>query len=69
MYIILEIQTNETSALLPPLAYEDKNEAEAAYHSKLASAAVSTVKLHTVVMMDEYGVVLKNEFYNHEAES
>ena len=66
MYIILEIQTNETSALLPPLAYESKNEAEAAYHSKLASAAISTVKLHTVVMMDEYGVVLKNEFYKHE---
>lgn len=66
MYIILEIQTNETSALLPPLAYEDRNEAEAAYHSKLASAAISTVKLHTVVMMDEYGVVLKNEFYEHK---
>lgn len=66
MFIIHEIQTNETSALLPPLAYEDRNEAEAAYHSKLASAAISTVKIHTVVMMDEYGVVLKNEFYKHE---
>ena len=66
MYIIHEIQTNETSALLPPLAYEDRNEAEAAYHSKLASAAISSVKIHTVVMMDEYGVVLKNEFYKHE---
>lgn len=66
MYIIHEIQTNETSALLPPLVYTDKNEAEAAYHSKLASAAISSVKVHTVVMMDEYGVVLKNEFYKHE---
>lgn len=66
MYIILEVQTNETSALLPPIAYRDRNEAENAYHSRLASAAISSVKLHTVVMMDEYGVVLKNEFYNHE---
>lgn len=66
MYIVQEIQTNETTALLPPLVYTDRNEAESAYHSKLASASISNIRIHTVAMLDEYGVVLKNEFYEHK---
>jgi hypothetical protein len=70
MYIINEIQTTgNQSALLPALTYADRNEAESAYHMKLGSAAISSVPVHTVVMFDEHGNLLKREFYEHAAEA
>ena len=66
MIILLEIQTeNGSTALLPAATYTDKNEAESAYHSKLASAAISSVDVHTVLMIDEHGNTLRREFYEH----
>lgn len=66
MYIIQEMQTNGTqTALVPALTYTDKNQAESAYHTALASAAVSNVQVHTVMMYDEHGNVLKRDFYEH----
>lgn len=66
MYILLEIQTeNGATALLPALTYIDSNEAESAYHSKLANAAISSVDVHTVLLLDEHGNTIKREFYEH----
>lgn len=66
MYIIQELQTtgNQT-ALTPALTYTDKNQAESAYHTALAAAAVSTVQVHTVLMFDEHGNTLSRQFYEH----
>jgi len=69
MYIIQEIQTTGTqTALLPAVTYSDRNEAESAYHSKLASAAVSAVTVHTVVLLDEHGNTVRREYYEHAQE-
>lgn len=66
MLILLEIQTNNgTTAMLPALTYTDRNEAESAYHSKLASAAISSVDVHTVILLDEHGNTVRREFYEH----
>lgn len=66
MYIVIEMQTdNGSTALLPALTYTDRNDAESAYHLKLGSAAVSSVDVHTVVMLDEHGDIVKREYYNH----
>ena len=66
MYIIQEIQTTDnTTALVPAVTYTDKNQAESAYHMALASAAVSSVTVHTVMLYDEHGNVLRKEFYEH----
>ena len=66
MYIVQEIQTTGNQpALLPALTYADRNEAESSFHSKLASAAISSVPVHTVLMYDEHGSVIKREFYEH----
>lgn len=66
MFIILEMQTNnDTTALVPAVTYTSKNEAESAYHLKLGGAALSDVNVHTVVMLDEHGNVVKREFYEH----
>lgn len=66
MYIIQEMQTtgNQTS-LVPALTYTDKNQAESAYHTALAAAAVSAVQVHTVLMFDEHGNTLKRDYYEH----
>lgn len=66
MYIIQEIQTeNSQTALAPAVTYIDRNLAEGAYHQKLAAAAVSAVDVHTVIMYDEHGNILRREFYEH----
>lgn len=66
MYIIQEMQTtNNQTALVPALTFTDKNQAESAYHTALAAAAVSKVQVHTVLMFDEHGNTLKRDFYEH----
>ena len=61
VYIIIEIQkSNEgTVAIVPPASYTDKDVAEQAYHTALAAAAVSSVNVHSVVMLDDTGARLK----------
>lgn len=54
--IIIEIQhSNDGSTAVLHEVVADRNTAEQTYHTKLAYAAVSSVNVHTVVMMDEYG--------------
>lgn len=69
MIIIQEIQTNgQQTALTPAATYTDKNQAEARFHTILAAAAVSSVEVHTVIMYDEHGNVIKREYYEHISE-
>ena len=66
MYIIQEMQTNNgNTAMLPAITRADKNEAESVYHQKLASAAISSVEIHTVIMYDEHGENVVRTFYEH----
>ena len=67
MYIIQEIQTNgTTSALTPAVTHTDRDAAESAFHAICSSAAISTVEVHTVMMYDEHGTVIRMEFYEHQ---
>ena len=69
MFIIQEIQTNgNASSLLPAITKEDRNEAESTFHSVCSSAAISTVTVHTVLLYDEHGNVVRSEYYEHVAE-
>lgn len=57
--IIIEIQhSNDGSTAVLHEVVADRNTAEQTYHTKLAYAAVSTVNVHTVDMMDDYGVLV-----------
>ena len=68
MLILLEIQTeNGSTALLPALTYTDSNEADSAYYTKKAAAAISSVDVHTVILLDEHGNIIKHGFYEHLA--
>lgn len=67
MYFVLEIQINETGAILP-YAFDNQADAEAKYHSILAVAAKSNVAKHSAVLMAENGITIKQESYFHEEE-
>lgn len=68
--IIIEIQHSNdgTTAVLNEVV-ADRNAAEQTYHSKLSYAAVSSVNVHSVVMMDDYGERVKGETYYHGSEN
>lgn len=69
MYIVQEMQTTGgQTALVPAATYTDRNEADSAFHMKLGSAAISSVGVHTVIMYDEHGNVLRREYYEHAGE-
>lgn len=64
--IIIEIQhSNDGATSVLNVVKADRSEAEQLYHNTLAYAAVSTVNVHSVVMLDEYGERIKGETYYH----
>ena len=65
MFIIIELQTTNGQTANIVSTRETKDEAMSAYHSILASAAVSNVEYHTAVVMDEQGRYLVRECYEH----
>lgn len=67
MYIIIEIQksNNGTVTIVPPASYSDWKTAEQAYHTALSYAAVSSVDVHSVVMLSDTGDRIKGETYFH----
>ena len=70
MFILQEIQTtNGNSALIEPRTFSSRHEAEQAYHTALAAAAVSNVTVHAVVLLDEHGDTVRREFYEHLPEA
>lgn len=68
MYIVYEIQTNGDSVATLSYDYKDKNEAESKYHTILASAAISSVEIHTAMLMTVKGTVLQTQYYEHKTE-
>ena len=65
-YIVIEMQTsNGVTAIVPPVTFTDRNEAEGRFHSILSVAATSAVEEHAVVMITSDGRVVRNEVYRH----
>lgn len=64
MYVVIEIQTNDSVATIVN-AYSERQQAESMYHQILSSAAVSSVRKHGAVMLTDDGERLKGECYYH----
>ena len=66
MYTIIETQTNgNTMAVVTPAVEADRDNAESIYHTRLASAAISSVEVHSVVLLNAEGQRVKGECYKH----
>lgn len=64
--IILEIQhSNDGTTSVLHEVKAGANVAEQTYHQKLSYAAVSSVNVHSVVMIDDMGNRIKGETYYH----
>ncbi len=65
-YVVVEIQTSSDGTVGNLVsAYDDRNTAESAFHSILASAAVSDKPVHAAVLLTNDGVLRGAESYRH----
>ena len=77
MYIINELQTTyeqdengkitEKTTQLPPVYKEDYNAALSEFYFKCGYAAISTVDVHAVYIVDIRGAQIKREDFDHTA--
>lgn len=68
-YLVIEIQKFDTGAVsTPTYAYDNINAAEAKYHAILSSAAVSALPVHSAVLMNETGYLIRSQSYEHVPE-
>lgn len=66
-FIVFEIQTYADGTVGTLVNTADTyNEAKSIYHTKLAAAAISSVPIHSVVIMTADGVTSDQESYRHE---
>lgn len=63
--IIVEIQRNGSETSCITTVQQDRSVAEQKYHQTLSYAAVSSVEIHSVVMLDDFGTRIKGETYHH----
>lgn len=68
-YLVIEIQKTDDTVATLVNSFDTINEAESKYHTVLAYAAVSSVHVHTAVLMNETGYVIKHESYDHTPEA
>lgn len=70
-YFILEIQkqTEDQYATLPVQMADTKEQAESIFYGILQYAAISTIPVHSVVILDESGFPIRHESYRHEQTS
>ena len=69
VFIVIEIQSDGSTAATLVNSYTDRNTAESKFHQILTAAAVSSVKVHSAVLMTDRGKILKSEIYEHEIEN
>lgn len=66
-YYIIEIQKSADGAFAHLINTADSyNQAESVYYGTLQYAAISTIPLHTVILMDAEGAVYSVKCYNRE---
>jgi len=69
MYIVMELQKNPEGAVSNIVTdHKTLAEAESKFYSVLASAAVSTVPVHSAILVSEEGFPVKHQCYKHAAE-
>lgn len=65
MFAVIELQKTETLATLVD-TYATRAEADSKFHAILSAAAVSSIPIHSAVIIDENGLLMANGTYTHE---
>lgn len=67
MYTIIEMQTeNAQTAVVTPITRDTRDEAESEWHRIMSTAAMSTVDIHSAVILNEEGQIIKTGCYKHD---
>jgi len=67
MFIVIELQTNPNGQVGTLVnSYEDRAEAESKFHSVLAAAAVSSLPVHSAMIITGSADTIRAEHYEHE---
>ena len=65
-YIVIELQTTGTNTANIVTTYDVREQADSAYYAVLSAAAISSVPVHSVILITEEGYPLMNGHYTHE---
>ena len=69
MYIVIEIQTNPNGTVGNIVtAYATKDLAFQKFHTILAAAAVSSLPVHAAVILDNKGLQIAAQYFEHVGE-
>ena len=65
-YVVIELQTMQDGTVANiTTAYETQNAAESAYHSILATAAISSLPCHSAIIISNEGFPIMHACYHH----
>ena len=65
-YIVIELQKNTEGTVANIVTeHDDLPHAESKYHSILAAAAVSSLPVHSAILVSEEGFTVKSQCYKH----
>lgn len=67
-YLVIELQTTENSVANIVTTHDTINQAESKFHQILGAAAVSSVPVHSAVILTDEGHLMKHECYKHITE-
>lgn len=67
MYIVIELQKVNGQVANIVTAHDTLNDAESKYHAVLSAGAVSSVEIHSAVLISEEGFPMRHECYKHDA--
>ena len=67
MFIVIEIQVNKGVVSTLTYQFTELNEAYAKFHTVLSYAAVSSVEVHTALILSETGTTIAKEHFIHGA--
>ena len=68
MFVVIEMQVFAEDVATLTYKFSDYSAALNKYHLILSSAAVSQVPVHSAIILDKFGRVVKSEYFNHEGE-
>ena len=66
MYIVIELQVAANGSVANIVtAHATVNEAYSKYHTILSAAAISQVPIHSATILNQCGILIANEFFDH----
>lgn len=69
-YIVIELQESADGQVANIVTSHDTvNEAESKYHAILSAAAVSSVPVHSAIMVNSHGGYINSQSYDHTGET